>query len=183
MHNSIHYAWDKERKLWKQHATATEIKEHYASKEQWNNYFKFAIVRNPFDKIVSSYNWICRRIKPCDLRDRLMFKDFVFRKGVFEKMFNLDETDLRLNNYHQIRPSVEYLFENNNLLIDYVGKFENLDDEWDFICEKLGTKIKIPHRNKHSRDYKHYRDYYDDETKEFILKTYKKDLETFGYEF
>lgn len=73
--------------------------------------------------------------------------------------------------------------KNNNLMVDYVGKFENIEDDRNFICKQLGIKIKLEHRNKHSRNNNHYRDYYNDETKEFILKRYKKDLETFGYEF
>jgi hypothetical protein len=175
--------FEKENKLWKQHATASEVKKHYASEEQWNNYFKFSIVRNPFDRIVSSYNWICRKIKPSKFRDRLLFEDFVFRKGGFEKVLSQYLISEEHNRYHQIRPSVEYLYENDNLLVDHVGKFENLENEWNFICKKIGTEIILPHMNKHSRNNKHYQDYYNDETKAHISEVYRKDIETFGYEF
>jgi len=175
--------FEKEKKLWKQHGTAEDIKKYYASKEQWNEYFKFAIVRNPFDRMVSSYNWMCSPIKSCNLRDRLLFKNFVFRTGMFEDILSQDLVGEETNRYHHIRPSIEYLFKNDNLLVDHVGKYENLKDEWNFICEKLGVGIDIPHINKCSRPNKHYRDYYDNETKEYVSEVYKKDIETFGYEF
>ena len=176
--------FDKTNKIWEQHASAQQIKSHYASKNQWNNYFKFAIIRNPFDRIVSSYNFLCRRMKPCNFRDRMLFKDFVFRRGEFKDMLYPSLIIKRENEYHQIGPSFSYLFdENNNLLVDHIGKFENLKEEWGFICEQLKVKLKLNHHNKYSRDNKHYRDYYDDETKEFVAKTYEKDLEMFEYKF
>jgi hypothetical protein len=174
--------WDENKKLWKQHCTALNVKKYFASAEQWNNYFKFSIVRNPFDRIVSSYNFLCRHMEYSNFRDRLLFKDFVLRTGMFEKMLNQDSVDKPSNNYHQVRPSVDYLFENDSLIVDYVGRFERLEDEWEFICEKIGAKIKLPHINKNDRK-KQYQDYYNDETKEYVSKIYKKDIETFGYKF
>jgi hypothetical protein len=169
--------------MWK-HANARLFKEKYTSEEQWNNYFKFAIVRNPFDRIVSSYNFLCRDIKPCNFRDRLMFKDFIFRKGEFKDLIAPSLIIKKENKYQQIKTTASYIMdENNNLMIDYVGRFENLKNEWEFICKKIGIKIDLPHKNKHSRNNKHYRDYYDDETREFVLKACEKDLEIFGYEF
>jgi len=176
--------FEKDLCIWTQHATAIQIKKHYVNEEQWNNYFKFAIVRNPFDRIVSSYNWTCRHLKPCNFRDRMYFKDFIFRKGKFENILNPNLIMKRENTYVHIQPSTDFIMdENNKLMIDYVGRFENLKNEWDFICEKLGTKIKLSHLNKYSRDNKEYRDYYNDETREFVSKAYEKDLKIFGYEF
>jgi hypothetical protein len=176
--------FDKKNKLWKQHATAQQAKKYYASEKQWNDYFKFAIIRNPFDRIVSSYNWLCRKIKPSNFRDRLLFKDFIYRRGKFKDLLNSSLIIKKENRYHQIRSSTDYIMdENDNIIVDYIGRFENLKDDWNFICEKIGTKIELVHHNKHSRDHKHYRDYYDDETREFVAKACEKDLKLFGYEF
>jgi hypothetical protein len=176
--------FEKEKKIWMQHATCSEIKKYYASKEQWDSYFKFAIIRNPFDRIVSSYNWLCgSMMKPCNFRDRLLFKNFVFRKAPFKEVLSQDFIGDPTNRYHHIKPSIEYLFENDNLLVDYVGRFENLEYEWKFICKKIGTKNTLPHIHKRSRSNKHYREYYNDETRGYISEVYKKDLEIFGYKF
>jgi len=185
LHGTVPERWNKDKQLWKQHCTASDVKKYFASEEQWDNYFKFSIVRNPFDRIVSSYNFLCReKMRPYEFRDRLLFKDFIFRKGIFERLLNPSLIVEESNRYHQIKPSFEYLFDkNDNLMIDHIGRFENLKNEWDFICKQLGVKIELKHRNKHSRDNKHYRDYYDNETKAYVSETYKKDLEIFGYEF
>lgn len=176
--------WSSYRKIWKQHATAKETKEYYATEEQWNNYFKFAFVRNPFDKIVSSYNWLCRNLKACNFRDKLLFDDFVYRRGYFKEILDKNFIHKSNNKYHHLRPCYEYLFDNNNILmIDYIGRYENLKDNWNFICNKLKIKIKIPHVHKQSRDNKNYREYYNKKTKDFVYENYKKDLKIFKYKF
>jgi hypothetical protein len=180
--------FDKKNKIWIQHATAQEVKKLYTNEEQWNNYFKFAIVRNPFDKIVSSYNWLSLvlrpRIKVSNFTDRLMFEDFIYKKGRFKKF--LDPTlDTKEESRHtHLKTSTYFIMdENDNLMVDYVGRFENLKNEWEFICDKLGIVMKLHHINKHSRSNKHYRDYYNDKTKAYVSEIYKKDLKIFGYEF
>ena len=85
LHGKDFVLFDTNKKIWRQHATALETREHYG-KEKWDSYFKFSIVRNPFDRLVSAYNWLCQDMKPCEFRDRMLFKSFIFRKGIFEKM-------------------------------------------------------------------------------------------------
>jgi hypothetical protein len=124
-------------------------------------------------------------LRASDFRDRILFRDFVFQKGRFKKL--LDPTlDTKPGSRHVHRKTFTHFImdENDKLMVDYVGRFENLKNDWEFICKQMGTKIKLSHINKRRRkDNKHYRDYYNDETKAHIAETYKKDLELFGYEF
>jgi hypothetical protein len=166
------------------HATAAQIKKNKANEKQWDNYFKFAIVRNPFDRIVSAYNWHCRLMEPSNFRDRLLFKDFIYKKGRFKTQYINTAIIKKANKYRQVRAITDFVMDkNDNLLVDYIGRFENLKNEWEFICEKIGTEIELPHIHNSCRDDKHYRDYYDDETRKFVSEACEKDLETFGYEF
>ena len=67
-------------------------------------------------------------------------------------------------------------------LVDYILRFEHLEDMWNRMFEELDYEPpKLPKKNvsKH----KHYSEYYDDETREFVGHLFKKDIEAFGYEF
>ncbi len=109
-------------------------------------------------------------------------------------------------NYRTIVPQYDFLYDSKErLLVDFVGRFENLQADFDLICERLGIQeSKLPHVNTSTRKggnlwgiiikylskttfrqekHKHYADYYDDETREFVSIMYKKDIETFGYTF
>ena len=67
-------------------------------------------------------------------------------------------------------------------LVDFVARFETLDEDFDIICKKIGIKsLKLPHLNVSDRD--HYRKYYTQETQELVQEFYKEDIELFGYSF
>ncbi len=67
-------------------------------------------------------------------------------------------------------------------LVDYILRFEHLEDMWNRMFEQLGHEPpKLPKKN--TSKHKHYSEYYDDETCKFVGHLFKKDIETFGYEF
>ena len=67
-------------------------------------------------------------------------------------------------------------------LVDYILRFEHLEDMWNRMFEQLGHEPpKLPKKN--TSKHKHYSEYYDDETCEFVGHLFKKDIEAFGYEF
>ena len=88
------------------------------------------------------------------------------------------------------------------LLVDFVGRFESLQNDFDKVCKELGIEDSaLPHRNpsnKKSRNLKRrarnflfrngegnkksYREFYDEETLEAVSRYYRKDIETFGYQ-
>jgi hypothetical protein len=135
------------------------------SKQELKSYFKFTIVRNPFDRIVSEY-FYSRKRRLTQSRD---FKTFVVN----------GEIDTQSYPNHNI-PQIDFFVDKKR--IDYIAKFENLQEDFKTICDK----IKIPHQelpHHNNTKHKHYTEYYDDETRQIVAEKYAKDIEYFNYEF
>lgn len=153
--------------------------------KKYKNYFKFAFVRNPYSRLVSCY------------RDKILSKEdqeMVIKNGFYRNMPFDDfvrevslTPDIRADQ-HIKSQSFSLLDRNNNLLVDEVFKFEDLEKDIGKVCKKINMPIpeKIGHKNR-SHDKKNpnknYMDYYTLETKKLVQKRYRKDFELFGYDF
>lgn len=136
--------------------------------KNYDSYFKFAFVRNPWDLVVSWYAYV-RRLPLSSSRSS---------KGIsFKKFINEMECV-----WGQGLQTKWILDESGNQLVDFVGKFENLQEDFDIVCKMIGVKqSKLPHKNK--SNHKFYKKIYDQETREIVAEKYAKDIEYFGYEF
>ena len=142
------------------------------------SYFKFAFARNPWDRILSYYFF---RLK----KNYEMFGHGDSFSNWIKFLGNCRDNDYK-NNFFQFYLSIqnqsEFIFRNDYLMVDYVGKFENLQQDFNAICDKAKmSRRRLPHKNK--SHHKHYTEYYDDETRQIVAKKYAKDIEYFGYEF
>ena len=159
--------WTKiHRKPIKKHATATEIRDSL-DREIFNSVFKFTFVRNPWDWQVSLYHYILENPENHGYEETMKmgtFRNFVFSR---EKL-SFTQTSCLVD-------------ESGNLLVDFVGKFENLDQDFHSICRKVGISACLPHINKSKRT--DYQDYYDAETRDLTAWLYAEDIERFGYTF
>jgi hypothetical protein len=138
--------------------------------ELWKKCFKFSFVRNPFDRCVSSWKMTNRRMP---------FKVFVKNLiGVNLK----NPKKFSFNAWHCCLQTSHVTNWRGKCMLDFIGKFERLQDDFDEVCDRVGIdKMKLPHLNKTKHD--HYTSYYDGETKALVGKIYKKDIKFFGYEF
>jgi hypothetical protein len=153
-----------------QHLTAALVREAIGART-FDAYFKFAIVRNPWDKAVSQYAFMRRRP---DLRELLgMHEDDDFR------------TYLRLirNATHvQWQPQVSFVRnERGELLVDRIVRFENFDEGFASVLQQLGVDGPVPH--VHGADRGPTADYYDDETRALVADYYRDDIAYFDYTF
>ena len=152
-----------------------------------NQFFKFSIIRNPWDRAVSFYNhckykehfYLARQGRenelPVDVEDarQMTFKAYAFK--YYTDNFNSD------------RNTKPYMLIQNNFCLDYVIKLENFKADISNINDKLGIDLSagLPHLNNADKflDRKHYSEYYDEETKDFIRDLFEWDIKTFDYKF
>ena len=131
-------------------------------------YFCFTFVRNPWDMLVSEYLWI-KKVR----FSKSFYADVSFTQ--FVKLLAKGWAPAQV--WHQL-PSTDFINDN----MDFIGRFENLQEDFNTICDKIGIPQQtLPHNNRSDR--KHYTEYYDDETKDMIASKYALDIKCFGYEF
>jgi chondroitin 4-sulfotransferase 11 len=140
--------------------------------EKYKEYFTFTVVRNPWDRILSSYvYWIVERDEPSFAECKGMnFKEFV--RWIAQQ--DLDRID------EHFRPQVSFFPP--SVEFSYVAHMENLDQEVATVLQEFGITVEqTPHINGSKHD--HYSRYYDEETRGIVSELYKEDIERFGYEF
>ena len=82
----------------------------------------------------------------------------------------------------ELRPQVDFVFdEDGRPVVDFVGRFENLAEDFATICHLLDITTALPHVNR--SEHRNFREYYDDATRQFVADTYKEDIGRFGYTF
>ena len=152
----------KRRQYAPQHHTTKMLKTEFP--DRFKNYFKFTFVRNPWDKVVSEWLYF----KKIDSEYTFGFKQSINNKSYWCKPYPYEE-----HCWFQTQFALE---------CDYIGRFENLQEDFNTICDKIGIpQQQLPHVNK--TNHKHYTEYYDEETRKIVAEKYAKDIEYFGYEF
>lgn len=158
------------------HAKAIAAKE-MLPKEFYDSLFKFAFVRNPWDLQVSSFHHI-RRERPHYLQGRDDFESFL--------RWKLDPS--RPYQYHidtSIERQSDYVIDlHGNLILDFVGRYERLQDDFAEACRCIGIACPaLPHRRQATDRERDYRAYYSAETAELVAAHFQPDIERFGYRF
>ena len=155
-----------------QHLTADHIREE-VGEDIFKSFFKFTVVRNPWDKLVSEYTYITNTS-----REKYIIK----RLGLSTAGVSFSEFAEAVCKRKIFHP---HLFSQSLIVgdsLDFIGRFENLQEDFNIVCNKIGIPRKqLPHKNKSK--HKHYTEYYDKETKQIVSEKYAKDIEQFGYEF
>lgn len=170
--------------------------------DKWDKSFSFVFVRNPYDRAVSSWQHICRMLRKGNLiadRSQIKLNLVTFFSKVSTKLFHRPVTEgISFDDFlyflesemlvggakwHSTEQYIHLTDPDGKIIVDFVGRYENLQNDFTKICETLGIQAaQLPYlkRAKSRREYTHY---YNGTRKKIIEKIYKKDIELFGYCF
>ena len=149
------------------HATAKQAR-RVLGKKIFDNYFKFAVERNPWDRQISLYmhrEWKKNNENPNFDND---MGSFFYRATEYCK----------LNNW-----SIYSIGE--TVAVDRVLRYENLNDELAVLHKdlKIESSIEMPTLRKYTDDRPHYSTYYSKKTQDLVAHWYRKEIDALGYEF
>lgn len=164
------------------HSRAKEIK-NAIGEELWNTYFSFTFVRNPYTRAVSLYTYIEKMVATRKSDDviyewpitqafvqTVSFSEFIRNKNFIQSMGG--------------QPQVHWVLDDNGeCIIDFIGKVENINDDFFSVTSRIGIKnegldlMNASHRAKLQKDY-----LYTEQDYEHLYNLYKDDFNMFGYD-
>ena len=191
------------------------------SEELIDKIFTFTFVRNPYNRVVSSYfyqlNSLLEDIQgglssdaempffaELDKDGLVITRNYFFPKEGIETiddLKNIYSFNFYIKNVvlpivqnkqyyflyqNQLVPQYLYVFDKKrNKTIDFVGKVENIQEDFNKVSDFLGMEHSLLGRKNamNCRDNEDYRHYYTKETRQIIEKVYQTDIQAFGYEF
>ena len=138
-----------------------------------SNYFKFCFVRNPYDRLYSTYmdlKYSLGHVWATDVKNKINFKDFVMSLPQSPSL-----------QYIHLRPQVEYIKVNKQISVDYIGRFSNLIEDFREVeqilgmshvnLEKIRSSLKLPFDPKT----------YDGDMIKIVNEIYEEDFYSFGF--
>lgn len=164
------------------HRFARELRARYGE-AYWRSYFKFAFVRNPWDRLVSWWRMIEQNAatgRPMNGYQRFILS----RARSFEEFLgNCDQE------YHDhdgskwiFRNQLDYISDSGGVIVDFVGRFERLQADFAAVSSRLGLPpMRIPHVNRSGHT--HYCGYYSEAARALVAARFARDIEAFGYSF
>jgi hypothetical protein len=145
----------------KKHSTLAEYKAALGE-EQFRSLYKFACVRNPWDRMISLYFSPGRQVAEWD---REAFESLVLKVP-------------SVADYLHLEAGEEDPFGN----VDRMMRFETLTEDFRSVCAQLGIPLApLPEYNRSSREY--YSKYYDNKLRALVAERFAPEIERFGYTF
>ncbi len=171
------------------HVSVPLLLERAIIRQAWlDKHWKFAFVRNPWERLVSIWRWRFNRLSTSQYvtDDFALFVDelpYIAPIGIYSNELPPSEATTQL----------AWLRHNGQWLVDFIGRYENLQEDWTAISQALGigqrltrarrTKLRwtLPYRI--STELKPFRDFYNDHTRQVVAQFYAEEIELFGFTF
>ena len=153
------------------------------SRREYETYFKFAFVRNPWDRVASAYLFL--KQGGLHSADQRWATEHLAPYPTFDTFVRswLKPENIRLK--HHFLPQVDYLClpGKRTSELDFIGTYENLRNDYDHVRDVLGIGRALPERNVTAGKQKDFRSYYTAQTRAIVAEVYREDIELLGYTF
>lgn len=142
-------------------------------------YFKFAFVRNPWDRLVSSYEYLSAGGN--DLQDRVWAARHMPRYPDFGSFVRKGLTEPGIRSWMHFVPQTDFILDRTGrLMVDFLGRFENLEEDFRAVASRLNSGARLETANASQR--RPFQSYYDQDTARIVRNVYARDIEVLGYQ-
>ncbi len=152
------------------------------SKEEFNQYYKFTFVRNPWERVYSAFTFL-KKGGWNDFDKKWAEKRLAlypnFESFILEGL-QKDSTLLQENHFI---PQSSFITINGKVSLDFIGRVENIEQDFQIVCHQLGIERTLNHLNFTKEKKQDYRLVYTEEMKNIVHQLYRKDIELLNYNF
>lgn len=161
------------------HYTAIDYRVIYG-KQDFNRYFKFAFVRNPWDRLYSAYRYL--KTGGWNEDDHLWAHKNIGHIDSFDRFVKEWVNSENIHKHLHFKPQHDFICDDNGrILLDYLAYFETLEKDFKYICEKLNINAQLGRHNANPGA--SYLEAYDEESRQIVSDAYADDIKLFGYNF
>ena len=145
----------------------------------YRNYFSFTFVRNPYSRLYSAFKFLKKGGFAPD--EKAWAEHNLGAFGTFEQFVNGWVDEKSIHTYNHFRPQFGFVcISGREPEVDFVGRLETINEDFDYICRVLGISNELPCLNKSNAD--DWTMYYTDEMYRKVYRIYREDFEIFGYD-
>ncbi|UWR35726.1 sulfotransferase family protein (plasmid) [Sulfitobacter sp. W027] len=152
-----------------------------ANPRKFAKFFKFAFVRNPYDRLLSSYAFLMNggmndddaRFAATHVQPFGSFSQFVI-EGL--------ACNPKIRAWVHFRPQTDFVCDPAGYhIMDFIGRFECISEDYETVAERIGVSGALPRTNRSRHG--DYREAYNAESLDIVRQIYRRDLATFRYDF
>ena len=146
----------------------------------FDQYFKFAFVRNPLDRLASAFFFLKK--DGFSKRDKAFNQEYLTRYKDFDDFVENGLRTPGILGYIHFIPQYKYVCDRNGkIATNFIGKLENVEQDFKYICSQLKIERQLTTRNTNREKKRPYRDLCSEKSIQIIKEVYKKDFELFDY--
>lgn len=136
----------------------------------YQDYLKFAVIRNPWDRLVSGF-YSYRGLKSSRQDDK-SYNEGISFEDYLERQYKRNNLQV-----HRLKNAA------GKIDLDAILRFEQLNDDVGALCNKIGVDFQLDQANRSFREKRDFRDYYTETSRKFVEKHWAEDIEAFSYRF